>query len=310
MKINSHQDSADGGARVKRGKSLTSAKSKKPLKALASVLTQNVEVKNLVDDAAADLSSVNAGLKQAIEQESSPPHVEHALVISETAGGKVQEAADKLAVVNSALEDAVNERHALEIQLAEVTEREERSRHASFHDPLTALPNRALSYDRLAHGVAQARRHGWHLAVMFIDLDDFKKINDQHGHDVGDQVLRALATRLANSTRDDDTLSRHGGDEFLYVLTEYESEQDLTAIAEKLIALIEVPCVTGVGDAMIETVVSPSIGIAVFPRQSRSWHLRSVLSARIRPLDSACCFTEWSDLAHPLHHGRRWPRQP
>ncbi len=270
MKINSHQDSAAGDARVKRGKSLTSAKPTKPLKALASVLTQNVEVKNLVDDAAADLSSVTAGLKQAIEKESSPPQVEHALVISETAGGKVQEAADKLAVVNSALEDAVNERNALEIQLAEVIEREERSRHASFHDPLTALPNRALSYDRLAHGVAQARRHGWHLAVMFIDLDDFKKINDQHGHDVGDQVLRALATRLANSTRDDDTLSRHGGDEFLYVLTEYESEQDLAAIAEKLIALIEVPCVMGVGDAMIETVVSPSIGIAVFPRHGET----------------------------------------
>ena len=107
---------------------MTSAKPKKPLKALASVLTQKVKVRHLVNAAVADLSSVNTGLKQALEQAiqqaSSPPHVEHALVISETAGGKVQEAADKLAVVNSALEDAVNERHTLEIQLAEVTEPE------------------------------------------------------------------------------------------------------------------------------------------------------------------------------------------
>ena len=73
---------------------------------------------------------------------------------------------------------------------------------------------------------------------MFIDLDEFKKINDQHGHDAGDQVLKTIATRLSGSTRDDDTLSRHGRDEFLYVLTEYESEHDLTFIAEKLVALI------------------------------------------------------------------------
>lgn len=230
------------------------------------MLVQTEEVKGLVDEAAQDLSSVNAGLKQAIEHPRPPPHIEQALEISETAEDKVKEAADKLAVVNSALKDAVQERHALEVQLADVTEREEASRHASFHDPLTGLPNRALSNDRLEHGLAQAKRHGWHLAVMFIDLDDFKKINDKYGHDAGDHVLKTIAVRLSNSTRDDDTLSRHGGDEFLYVLTEYESEHDLTAIAEKLVTLIQTPCAIRVGDIMINATVSASIGIAIFPR--------------------------------------------
>lgn len=234
------------------------------------MLGQTEEVKGLVEEAAEDLSSLNAGLKQASGHESPVPHIEKALETSETAEGKVQAAADKLAVVNSALKDAVDERHALEIQLAEITEREEASRHASFHDPLTGLPNRALSNDRLEHGLAQAKRHGWHLAVMFIDLDDFKKVNDRYGHDAGDRVLKIIATRLTDSTRDDDTLSRHGGDEFLYVLTEYESERDLTVIAEKLVGLIQAPCEICVGDETISATISASIGIAVFPKHGNT----------------------------------------
>ena len=253
-------------ARAKPPKSPGAAKPPKPLKTLKKVLLQTQHVTGIVQDAAEDLSSVNSGLKQATELQRAPPQVEEALGISETAEGKVQDAADKLAVVNSALKDAVQERLALEIQLAEVTEREEASRHASFHDPLTGLPNRALSNDRLEHGVAQAKRHGWQLAVMFIDLDDFKKINDRYGHEAGDHVLKTISTRLSNSTRDDDTLSRHGGDEFLYVLTEYENEHDLTSIAESLVTLIQTPVAIRVDRVVVNTAVSASIGIAIFPR--------------------------------------------
>jgi len=263
LKINSKADSPGRSTRSKTPKSPVRPR---PVKALHTVLVQTEEVKGLVDEAAEGLSSVNAGLKQVTQHPSPPPHVEQALEISETAEVKVQEAADKLAVVNNALKEAVEERHALEIQLVEVTEREEAARHASFHDPLTGLPNRALSNDRLAHGLAQAKRHGWHLAVMFIDLDDFKKINDQYGHDAGDAVLKTIATRLTDSTRDDDTLSRHGGDEFLCVLTEYASEHNLVTIAEQLVTLIQTPCTISVGDSTIQLHVSASIGIAIFPR--------------------------------------------
>lgn len=276
MKINLNPDSPRRGAKAtplkasKFAKPRTAAKSRKPVKALTTVLGQTEEVTGLVEEAAEDLSSVNAGLKQATAHQRPAPHIERVLETSETAEGKVHAAADKLAVVNSALKDAVQERRALEIQLAELTEREKAARHASFHDPLTGLPNRALSSDRLEHGLAQARRHGWHLAVMFIDLDDFKKVNDRYGHDTGDRVLKIIATRLTDSTRDDDTLSRHGGDEFLYVLTEYDSEHDLSVIAEKLIALIQTPCEIRVGDDSINATISASIGIAVFPKNGNT----------------------------------------
>ena len=266
LKIHRNTDSLSRSARAESPESLIVTKPKKPPKALTKVLGQTEEVTGLVEDAAVNLSSVNAGLKQAVGHTSPPPQIEEALEISENAESKVQEAANKLAVVNSELKDAVEDRDALEVQLAEITEREEEARHASLHDPLTGLPNRALSNDRLEHGLAQARRHGWQLAVMFIDLNEFKKINDLHGHDAGDQVLKTIATRLSNGTREDDTLSRHGGDEFLYVLTEYECEHDLTSIAEKLVTLIQTPCEISVGDVTIHPVVSASIGIAIFPR--------------------------------------------
>lgn len=278
LKADSARRAEQGGLQkasktAKSAKSATTAKPLKPHKThktLSKVLGQTEEVTGLVEDVAQDLSSVNAGLKQATANAKATPHIEQALETSETAESKAQEAADKLAVVNNALKDAVQERQALELQLAEITEREEAARHASFHDPLTGLPNRALSNDRLEHGLAQAKRHGWHLAVMFIDLDDFKKVNDRYGHDAGDRVLKIIATRLTDSTRDDDTLSRHGGDEFLYVLTEYDSEHDLTVIAEKLLALIQTPCEIRVGDETIAVAISASIGVAVFPKHGNT----------------------------------------
>lgn len=248
----------------------SAANAQEPVKALTEVLVQNEEVRGLVDEAAEDLSSVNAGLKRVLDHPSPPSHIEKALVETESVEDKVQEAADKLAVVNDALKDAVAEREALEVQLAEVTERERASRHASFHDPLTGLANRALSDDRLQHGLAQARRHGWQLAVMFIDLDDFKQINDTYGHDAGDIVLKTIAARLVANGRQDDTLSRHGGDEFLYLVTEYESEHDLAAIADKFVSLIQAPCMVRAGDSVNQITVSASIGIAVFPRHAET----------------------------------------
>jgi GGDEF domain-containing protein len=124
---------------------------------------------------------------------------------------KVQEASDGLSVVNLALKDEVKERNLLEGKLAAVTEQGRLDRHAALHDLLTGLPNRALFYDRLEYGFRQARRHGWRLAVMFVDLDDFKVINDTYGHAAGDCLLQAIARRLTESTRGDDTVSRHGG---------------------------------------------------------------------------------------------------
>ena len=157
-------------------------------KSLTKVLGQSERVNELVKESADELSSVNVVLKQELAAQDLPPGVENALEKSEAVEDKVQEASEKLTAVNRALEGEVRERDMVEHQLATAIEQEEAARYAALHDVLTGLPNRVLFNDRLEHGIAQAKRHGWTLAVMFIDLDKFKSINDTYGHDAGDAV--------------------------------------------------------------------------------------------------------------------------
>jgi len=130
---------------------------------------------------------------------------------------------------------------------------------------LAALPNRVLFNDRLEHGLAQAKRHDWTLAVMFIDLDGFKTINDTYGHRAGDIVLQTIASRLKAMTREDDTVSRHGGDEFLSLLLELKQEADAITIATKIMAVLGAPCDVTPNDVQLSLRVGCSIGIAMFP---------------------------------------------
>ena len=234
----------------------------KAAKPLNQVLKDNEHVKDMLEESADELGSVNRVLNEEFANQDRLPEMGHALEKSEAVETKVQEASDKLSVVNQALEDEVSERHLLENQLAAIREQQEEALHIALHDPLTGLPNRVLFIDRLEHGLVQATRHGWTLAVMFMDLDEFKTINDSYGHDVGDAVLRIVAERLKENTRGDDTVSRHGGDEFLYLLTDMKYEQDAAIIAEKIIKAIQVPCQVSIG----ELILNPSIGISIFPR--------------------------------------------
>ncbi|MES1999122.1 MAG: GGDEF domain-containing protein [Pseudomonadota bacterium] len=233
-----------------------------PDRSLTKVLVQGERVKDMVEEAAEELSSVNRVLKQELAEQDSLPEVENAIQKSETVEIKVQDAAEELSVMNQALENEVRERHLLEHQLAAAEKQEQAARHASFHDPLTGLPNRVLFNDRLEHGLAQAKRHNWTLAVMFMDLNGFKSINDTYGHDVGDSVLQTISQRLKENTRDDDTVSRHGGDEFLYLLLEVRDERDITLIAQNILKVIQAPCDVGGR----ELIISASIGISIFPK--------------------------------------------
>jgi len=128
-------------------------------------------------------------------------------------------------------------------------------------DSLTELPNRALMLDRLAHAIAVARRNQAHVAVLFLDVDDFKGINDTLGHAVGDQVLKHVAYCLASSVREADTVSRHGGDEFLILLADVSLPSDALLVASKVTAAVGVPCLFG-GQAFR---LSVSIGISLYP---------------------------------------------
>ena len=128
-------------------------------------------------------------------------------------------------------------------------------------DPLTQLPNRTLLLDRFAHAIAGARRHGDRLALLFLDLDNFKQINDRLGHAVGDQVLRRVARCLQASVRAADTVSRHGGDEFLILLTEVAQPTDAALIADKVIA-----AVGALGyDGEQPLLLGASVGISLYP---------------------------------------------
>ena len=253
-------------------------------KKLSDVLGQNEQARDMVDECAEQLVSVNAALKLELAAGESLPRVENALEKNEAIEDKAQEAAEKLTAVNKALADEIEERRKLEHQLVIATEQKEHAFHAALHDALTGLPNRALFNDRLVHGLSQARRHGWNLAVMFLDLDDFKPINDLYGHDAGDCVLRTIAARLKANTRSDDTVSRLGGDEFLFLLMSMHDEKDVQLIVEKILNVIRQPCDVSSGDGAISSCINASIGIAVFPRDGTTADalIRSAGAARYR----------------------------
>ena len=133
------------------------------------------------------------------------------------------------------------------------------------HDALTGLPNRALFEDRLQRALAQAHRQGWLAAVLFVDLDRFKQINDTLGHPVGDSLLQQVARRLEGCVRRTDTLARMGGDEFTLLLTELRDQQYVLTVAQKLLDALQSPFQIDT----YELFITASIGVSVFPRDGK-----------------------------------------
>jgi len=137
----------------------------------------------------------------------------------------------------------------------------------AFFDPLTQLPNRRLFNDRLSQAFTRAKRARSAIALMFIDLDKFKPINDTHGHEAGDWVLQTVAKRIESCLRASDTAARVGGDEFLVLLPELQTSNDALAVAEKIRQAIEQPVVT---PSALTLRVSASIGIAIYPDHAQT----------------------------------------
>ena len=152
--------------------------------------------------------------------------------------------------------------HGVHVDITERKEVEERIRQISQHDPLTGLPNRALIHEFAESFLATARRGRRQVAVLFVDLDEFKPINDEHGHEAGDEVLKEVARRLRASVRESDLVGRLGGDEFLIVLADVQSEAAAARVARVCLRRVDRPY-TFRGKSLCTT---PSIGIALFPR--------------------------------------------
>jgi len=143
-------------------------------------------------------------------------------------------------------------------------EQEARIQHLAYHDALTDLPNRNLSLDRLGHAMSYAKRHGQTLAILFLDLDNFKIVNDTMGHPVGDELLRQVGGRLSGTLREQDTIGRVGGDEFLIFLPELSSAQDAAHVTDKILAALIAPF--DVTDYSLH--VTASVGISLYPRDA------------------------------------------
>lgn len=129
------------------------------------------------------------------------------------------------------------------------------------YDPLTGLPNRVIARDRLHQGLLQAKRGNGQLAVMYLDLDKFKWVNDNLGHAAGDELLQQVAARCRECIRDSDTFARLGGDEFLCVLPAVDSQQVAEELAQRFVDTLNQPFALRDGEARIGT----SVGIAMFP---------------------------------------------
>ena len=133
--------------------------------------------------------------------------------------------------------------------------------HLAYHDALTGLPNRLLFDDRLQQSILSAKRRSGKLAVLFVDLNKFKQVNDTHGHHVGDMLLKEIAQRLRQSLREEDTVSRFGGDEFGILLASVSSREDCELVVDGLLNVISEPFTT----EDITLTPDASIGISLYP---------------------------------------------
>ena len=164
------------------------------------------------------------------------------------------------------LDDAVTERDTLQAELDAARTTKEELRTLAYHDDLTGLPNRSLLHDRLGLAIAHCLREESHLAVLFLDLDDFKSVNDSLGHGVGDRLLVELATRIRSSVRAGDTVARFGGDEFVVLLDTVTGPADAARVAAKVLDAVRAPF--RLDDH--EVAVAASVGVSVYPGDGTS----------------------------------------
>ena len=247
---------------------------------LALALEQSHEVKAKVEDLAEDLSETNRSVEEKIASGATTLSAHATLSESLSTEAKVQECAEDLQHVTETLAHGITDLRATadkltrsqaalvvsQTALAAAQVEVEYARHRASHDRATGLPNRELFDDRATHAIALAERHDWTLAMMFIDLDKFKEINDTHGHGAGDTALDVVAARLLECSRGEDAVCRAGGDEFLFLMVDAGTEQQVMRVATRIVECVSAPFLHGATELRI----TPSVGIAMFPRHGQT----------------------------------------
>lgn len=197
-----------------------------------------------------------AGIPQAQHPSAELAELKRALATSQQQLQAARQQVDGLAKTNAALQR----------KLIRLAEKCARALHFAHHDELTGLPNRRLLLDRLKQAMGQSARHHKPVALLWVDLDHFKSVNDRLGHGAGDQLLQQVAARLAASIRCGDTASRYGGDEFVVMLPEIEGPEQAAAVAEKIRVQLAAPYLVD-GQALA---ISASIGAAIYRADGQS----------------------------------------
>ena len=188
-----------------------------------------------------------------------------------TKGGKKKQVELSVSLIRNAKGNPLGFRGII----SDITERhkaEEIIRHQAFHDPLTGLANRTLFYDRMHMAFNSAKRGGKMVAVIILDLDNFKGINDSNGHKVGDEVLKSISGRLSKMVRASDTVARYGGDEFTLIIPSLSSEENALIVAQKIVKAFNKPFHLNNGDIT----VTASIGVAIYPLHG--WDIDTLMS--------------------------------
>ena len=254
---------------------------------LTLALKRNQEIQSKLGVCTTELSTINEALRHEIVSNKLSGISYKILAYSENVKDRICECTGEMHEVSQILVQEVDGREQLNNKLTETRKilsgtknilsnmqrvlsfslgEVEKAQLRALHDYNTGIPNRQLFYDRLKQSMALAKRCDWTLAVMFIDLDRFKPINDNFGHATGDEVLKTVAQRLNEQVRSEDTICRYGGDEFLYLLVNPGGIADIQRIARKVHTSIAKTM--NINELTLS--VKPSIGIAVYPDDGMS----------------------------------------
>ena len=242
-----------------------------------TVLTWNAAAERLFGYSAAEIIGRNVSLLVPPDQEAPSAQNRELLMSGQSipAFDAVRLAKDgrriDVSITQSPIKDSGGRIVAVSLIFRDISERkqaEEKILHLAHYDTLTGLPNRALFYDRLEQAIGLARRERYEVALMYIDLDRFKAVNDTLGHGAGDELLKIVAGRIRDRLRETDTVARIGGDEFLAILPKIANHEDVEMVARKILDALSPPF--QLGSAGREASIGASIGIAIYPADAEN----------------------------------------